>query len=136
MDRRGFLITLAAGVAAASPAVAQDVVDQVVRQLRSFGYTDITVSRTLLGRVRILASGPKGTREIILNPSTGEILRDLTTRAEGGSGAPILKDSGRDDDDDDDDDNSGGGGGGGGGGGSGGGGGGGGSDDDDDDDDD
>lgn len=109
MNRRGFLALSAATLALlpAGPALAQDVVAGIVRQLEQRGYRDIAVSRTWLGRVRILAQGPRGLREIILNPATGEILRDLTTRdgRTGAAGGDLLggDDDGKDDDGDDDD---------------------------------
>jgi hypothetical protein len=107
-------LTLAGG------ALAQGYADDVVRQLGGQGYADISVSTTFLGRVRILAKGEGGHREIILNPRTGEILRDLWIVAGGAtpkvtivnpSAAGGGSDSGSDDDnsgpgggDDDDDD--------------------------------
>ena len=54
------------------------------------GYSDITTSQTWLGRTRIIAIGEDSRREIIVNPRTGEILRDFWQDI--------------DDDDDDDDD--------------------------------
>ena len=109
MNRRGFLALSAATLALlpVGPALAQDVVAGIVRQLEQRGYRDIAVSRTWLGRVRILAQGPRGLREIIFNPATGEILRDLTTRdgRTGAAGGDLLggDDDGKDDDGDDDD---------------------------------
>jgi hypothetical protein len=111
MHRRAFLLGVAAGLALAGPALAaRDHVADIVKALKAQGYRDINVARTLLGRTRITAKGKRGTREIIVNPATGEILRDLRT----GSGADDILggDSGRgsgdgDDDtsgDDDDDD--------------------------------
>jgi hypothetical protein len=149
MKRRAFLAGLAAGVALATPAAAQDYVDSVVRQLKRLGFASIAQERTLLGRVRITASRGDGKREIVLNPRTGEVLRDLWFPGGGSSaGVTVIDDRGgndrdddenggnddEDDDDDDDDDDEdndddGEGGGSGGSGGSGGG------DDDDDDDD-
>ena len=82
MQRRAFLLTLAGGLASALPAVAA-FSDDVVVQLAQQGYQNITVSTTWLGRVRILAVRDGGTREIVLNPRTGEILRDLWTAADG-----------------------------------------------------
>ena len=78
----------------AQPAFAQTAQEKVVRQLRAQGFEDIEISRTLLGRVRIIAIEDDTLREIILNPSTGVILRDYWTEVE-------------DDDDDDDDDDDG-----------------------------
>ena len=143
MKRRDFLSGLAVTVALAGPALAQDYVSSVVSQLEAMGFGTIRQERTLLGRVRIIAVRGDGRREIIINPSSGEILRDLWTPVTGDKrAADIIDDksgggskrSGGDDDDEggggggddgesDDDD----------GGNSGSGGGGGGDDDDDDD---
>jgi hypothetical protein len=82
MQRRAFLLTLSGGIALALPAFAA-FSDDVVTQLGEQGYQNITVSTTWLGRVRILATRDGGTREIVLNPRTGEILRDLWTAADG-----------------------------------------------------
>ena len=91
-SRRRLLFGLLAGfaIAAGTPALAQDdrVTRGVVRQLEQQGFDVETVSRTLLGRVRILARrGDKG-RELVFDPRNGTILRDFIF----------------DDDDDDDDD--------------------------------
>jgi hypothetical protein len=52
----------------------------VVQQLREQGYTAFEVSRTLLGRVRVLAWTPDGERrELVFNPGTKVILRDYVT---------------------------------------------------------
>ncbi len=82
MLRREFLLTLAAGLTMAVPALA-DYTDDVVRQLMAQGYQNITVTKTWLGRIRIIATREGGTREIVLNPRTGEILRDLWTGTDG-----------------------------------------------------
>jgi hypothetical protein len=119
------LATTLAAFLAASAAFA-DYEQDIVRQLQGMGFSRVEVSRTLLGRVRITAAGADGTREIILNPNTGEILRDLWLRQDGrssdralldggggsddrssGSGSSGGGSSGSDDDDDDDNDNSG-----------------------------
>lgn len=142
MKRRDFLSGLVASAALTGPALAQDYVDSVIAQLSGMGFRSIRQERTLLGRVRILATRNDGRREIIINPNNGEILRDLWIPLDEGSRSlAIINDkpdrggggSGSDDDDDesDDEDNSGSGGGGGSGGGDGGDG-----DDDDDDSDD
>jgi hypothetical protein len=94
-------------------AAAAGIADQIVRQLQDDGYTDIVLERTWLGRIRITAVSSEGTREIILNPSTGEILRDLWIARAGGSKTATLikdpavtppkKDDGKDDGGKDDD---------------------------------
>ena len=110
MKRREFLTVLATAAALGSPALAQDYVDRVVRQLRAQGFRSVVQERTLLGRVRILATSRDGRREIILNPRTGEILRDLWLPTAGATSQPRIIDdrpSASDDDDDDDDDDGG-----------------------------
>jgi hypothetical protein len=83
---------LAVGLAlVASIAVAQSPADGLVQQLREQGYVEFTVSRTLLGRVRVVALAPDGSqREIVFNPATGEILRDYSEAAYSGVAPRIL----------------------------------------------
>ena len=113
MKRRIFLNGLGAvaalqlGLAAA--AFAATAADQIVAQLRDQGFTEIEVEQTWLGRTRIVAERGNASREIILNPSTGEILRDLwlTTGDKGTPKVQIGRDDGNDrpgDEDDDGDD--------------------------------
>jgi hypothetical protein len=96
-------------------AARADYADDVVQQLTGQGYAEIRVDTTFLGRVRIVAMGDGGQREIILNPRTGEILRDLWVAngdsapkvrivdpSGSGSGSHSGTGSGSDDDDDDD----------------------------------
>lgn len=100
----------------AGVASADAMVDRVTQQLAKQGYSEIVISRTWLGRIRIEAYGGTASREIILNPRTGEILRDywedegdeapdlLSARR---SGAGAVEPSDEDDDgapDEDDDD--------------------------------
>lgn len=61
---------------------AQTAKDQVIRELTELGYREFTVQKTWLGRVRIVARGQEGEREVVLNPSTGVVLRDYTDRSE------------------------------------------------------
>lgn len=108
MRRRHFLnlscAVVAMALAGAPGAVlAQNRVDDLVSELQRLGYSDISLSRTWLGRTRIVAEGGRGRREIVLNPSTGEILRDFREDDDShdrGRG----DDDGRDDDGDDDND--------------------------------
>ena len=81
MDRRVFLTGLCATVFCAQAAQAETAAEAVSRQLRGFGYGQIKVSRTWLGRVRITAERGKTAREIVIDPRTGEVLRDLSTDA-------------------------------------------------------
>ena len=77
MKRRVFVSGLLAVIALTGQSQAQDLVANVVAQLRNQGFGSITQETTLLGRVRLYAVRKDGTREIIINPRTGEILRDL-----------------------------------------------------------
>ncbi|MDX1782251.1 MAG: hypothetical protein R3256_13175, partial [Thalassovita sp.] len=98
-------------------ALAQDFKAIVVEQLKSAGFTEIRVSRTWLGRVRVIAQNDKFRRELILNPRTNEILRDVWVNLDNGvTGAGLFdpeddddnyRRSGGSDDDDRDDDHSG-----------------------------
>jgi hypothetical protein len=82
-------------VVAAGMAVAQSPADAVVQQLRAQGYVEFAVSRTLLGRVRVMAVAPDGSqREIVFNPTTGEILRDYSEPGDSGAAPRILDRSG------------------------------------------
>ena len=87
MKRRVFLARGAVGVLGAafvgSAACADGFQTAVVAQLRSQGYREINVERTMLGRVRIVGAKGSGSREIILNPRTGEILRDVSLAEDG-----------------------------------------------------
>lgn len=116
MKRRSFLVGLGAvaalQLALAAAAFAATAADQIIAQLRDQGFTEIEVEQTWLGRTRIVAERGDASREIILNPGTGEILRDLWL-TKGGESSPKVQ-IGRDDengssgnggsDDDDDED--------------------------------
>ncbi|UZD89612.1 PepSY domain-containing protein [Cognatishimia activa] len=82
----------------ATPAFANPHVDRIVSQLRAEGYTSIEMERTWLGRIRIEAEKGDVDREIVINRSTGEVLRDYLVE-EGG-----LFSDGEDEDDDEDED--------------------------------
>lgn len=75
-------------LASAVPAQAADYAQAWARHLSVEGYQDIRLSRTWLGRVRIVAEKSDREREIVLNPRTGEVLRDLTRLLTGGTGLP------------------------------------------------
>ncbi len=112
MRRRVFLAGLIGGALAATAAQARDRSDDILRELKLNGYRIEDVGRTFLGRVRILATKNGGRREIIVNPATGEILRDLWIAQGGGDDWDDWDDDGddreeRDDDSDDDRDDDG-----------------------------
>jgi hypothetical protein len=81
-----------AGPADAGPRVAAGaeptvVVDagydeaDMVSMLRRQGYEVYRVERTFLGRIRFLARGEGVMREVVVSRNTGEILRDVVSRA-------------------------------------------------------
>jgi hypothetical protein len=106
MNRRLFLLGSCAGLVLSGPAFAQTVVDQIVSTLQRGGYDNIEVRRTMLGRTRITGAREDRMREIVINPRTGEILRDIIIGQDGRtlSAAVLDDDDKRDDDDKDDDD--------------------------------
>jgi hypothetical protein len=74
-------IGLAAGIAPADP------VDDIIAEIREQGFEITRVQRTWLGRVRIIAQNPSYRREVVIDPTTGEIRRDLLIPKPGGSPA-------------------------------------------------
>ena len=91
MKRRLFLLgltTAAALLMTGGAALAASFSEDVVAQLVRLGFSDITAETTLLGRVRIVAHRGDGVREIVLNPRTGEVLRDTWLPFAGGASAP------------------------------------------------
>ena len=112
MDRRKFLVLVTAfSLSGTMPAWA-DMEDEIVERLVEAGFGKIEITRTLLGRVRIVAIKGNIRRELVINPRTGEILRDVTLVAEGeksssnssdGKGGSSNSGSGSDDDGSDDD---------------------------------
>lgn len=78
---------------AASPAFADGLESDLVAQLRRQGFYQVEVSRTLLGRIRLVAQSDTRWREVIVNPSTGEILRDYSELlVASGDDEPVLLD--------------------------------------------
>jgi uncharacterized membrane protein YgcG len=57
-------------------AVASTYEEAIIEQLMEQGFSDVQVSKTFLGRLRFVASAGQQRREIVINPYTGEILRD------------------------------------------------------------
>jgi hypothetical protein len=116
MKRRDFVSGLVAAAILSGPVLAQDYVASVISQLERMGFRIVRQERTLLGRVRIVGTRGDGRREIIINPNSGEILRDFWSPTSGGNSTSTIIDdksrnsgsgSGGDDDDDDDDDHGG-----------------------------
>jgi hypothetical protein len=112
MNRRDFILLTTAAVFVPAIAVAGPFEDALITMLRAQGYTAFRTSKTWLGRSRITAISGTYRREIILNPKTGEVLRDFweVIGANGESESGLFDPDDDDDhepgdDDDDDDDN-------------------------------
>ena len=106
----GSAIVVAIVCSVATPLAAQTVEEAILGQLSDQGFSEFETRRTLLGRIRIVAYGNGLIREIVINPTTGEILRDYWRKEDGDVAVPKLVDpsaqtASSDDDDDDDDDN-------------------------------
>lgn len=59
-----------------TPAYGQTVEERYLAQLEAQGFSNVSISRTWLGRTRITASTGNRQREIIFNSRSGEVLRD------------------------------------------------------------
>lgn len=108
MQRRRFISLLTAALMAAGPVSGQSLRESVIAQLAGQGFARITVSRTLLGRMRFVAENELYRREIVINPSTGEVLRDYlveaaTGRPPAGITIPNLPETETEEEDDGDD---------------------------------
>ena len=75
-------------------AAAQSVQDQIVSQLRGQGFTEITLQRTWLGRIRVVALRGDLLRELVFNPQTGEILRDYWREVDDDDGPTLFNPGG------------------------------------------
>lgn len=73
------ILTATAGAAATPEEI-------IFAQLQDEGYTVQQVSTTFLGRIRIAAAKGDYQREIVINPRTGEVLRDYQTILMAGGG--------------------------------------------------
>ncbi len=87
--RLALVLTLGMTTAALAPVLspaahAETLAANIEGQLRSQGFTRLDVHRTWLGRIRIEAYSKTQKREIVLNPRTGEILRDYWRSRTGG----------------------------------------------------
>ena len=92
-------LILILSLALATPAFADgaSAIRAWIAELQATGYTDVEESRTWLGRIRITAERGDILREIILDRTTGEVLRDISRAEDGDVRHPF-----EDDEDDDD----------------------------------
>lgn len=77
MRRSHILASLAVFMLLHSPAQAQvSVADGVIARIEAEGFTVDEVKRSWLGRIIITASDQNELREVVLNRTSGEVLRD------------------------------------------------------------
>ena len=90
MNRRRFLLSAAsfAAIPVSATAAHASVEDKVAARLRREGYRIVQRKRTWLGRVRFIAVRSREERELVLDPSSGEILRDYSTTVSVASDGP------------------------------------------------
>ena len=67
-----------------TPNLAErQTVKDLVAQLSAAGFRYIEIRRTFLGRARFVAYSTSEVREVVINPTTGEVLRDLSKPGTG-----------------------------------------------------
>lgn len=74
MRRIALAVAVLAGLAA--PGLARTVEERLIAGLHDQGYVILEEGYTFLGRLRIVAENDRYHREIVVNPGTGEVLRD------------------------------------------------------------
>jgi hypothetical protein len=70
------IIAIALWAGLASAVLADSIEETLLANLRAEGYVIIEQGYTFLGRLRVVAVNGTVRREIVINPGTGEILRD------------------------------------------------------------
>ena len=89
---RKITLTLVLSLLLPQIAFSQSAEEQVVAQLRAQGYSEFQVSRTLLGRLRVIAETDDLRRELVINTATGTVLRDVVQRRASGDDRVIVPD--------------------------------------------
>lgn len=102
MTLRPFMLCTALSLAPFA-VQAQTPQESVLTQLQAQGFDNFNINRTFLGRIRIVALSDDLRREIVLNPNTGEILRDFWEQRDGDGPAGLRLVDPRDRDSDDSD---------------------------------
>lgn len=78
MNRRVFILASAVFVALGQEAIAAPAEEQVARAIAGQGFRITSRKRTFLGRVRFTAVRGNVEREVVVDPSSGEVLRDYS----------------------------------------------------------
>lgn len=94
------LLTSGMSYAQTVPATEVVVLDEAIAQMPEVqalieamiaeGYTNIEVRSTMLGRAKVTAEGPIGSRVVVMSRTTGEVMRDIS------HGADHMSDHGND----------------------------------------
>lgn len=78
MNRREFLLSGTFFLATSGVASATQSEDDLALRLRQEGFRITERKRTWLGRIKIRARNGKTLREVVLDPTSGEVLRDYS----------------------------------------------------------
>ncbi len=73
---RGLFLSALLLIGLTLTAGAKTIEDRVLAELRAQGYVILEQGYTFLGRLRIVAENGEIHRELVVNPGTGEVLRD------------------------------------------------------------
>ncbi len=97
MNRREFLLTGSFFLAGSGASFASQSEDDVAHRLAREGFRITERKRTWLGRIKIQAQKGRKLREVVLDPSTGEVLRDYTEDLASGPSNTKTRSNRRDD---------------------------------------
>jgi hypothetical protein len=70
------IIAAICAFAIGQPVLAQSIDERIAASLQAEGYEIVTMNRTWLGRIYVIAETDTIRREMVFNPATGEVLRD------------------------------------------------------------
>ncbi len=80
-------LALLLGTSAAMAETKSQLTEPIVSRLQEEGYVVVQIKRTWLGRILIISQNGEFLREVVINPHTGEILRDKLFALDGSNGA-------------------------------------------------
>jgi hypothetical protein len=75
-DMKQTILAALCAVVLGQPVLAQSIDERIAASLQAEGYQIVTMNRTWLGRIYVIAETETLRREMVFNPATGEILRD------------------------------------------------------------
>jgi len=92
MRRKFFIALLFSMSLAAGQAMAQDFQSKYSQEMTDQGFSNLTVTKTWLGRTRITAVSKTQSRELVFDTYTGEVLRDYSEKLDPSQLAPSNTD--------------------------------------------